>query len=280
MKKKIFLYFIFFIFLINVSCSKKIENKKFVLEEKNLDLQIIEAYKEGLKELENGDVLYAAKKFNEVELLFPKSEWAAKSTLMAAYAYYSQQYYFDTIEELKIFIKKYPMHKDIDYAYYLMAIAYYEQIVDEKKDLYSIKMSKEIFEKIINDYPNTDYYLDAKFKLNLIDDILASKEMYLGRYYFQKKKWIPAINRFNIVVNEFDTTIYVEEALHRLVEIYYTIGLIDEAKKYANLLGYNYNSSKWYEMSYSVFDKEYEKNQKILGKKNNIIIEKIKSLTE
>ena len=187
MKKKIFLYFIFFIFLINVSCSKKIENKKFVLEEKNLDLQIIEAYKEGLKELENGDVLYAAKKFNEVELLFPKSEWAAKSTLMAAYAYYSQQYYFDTIEELKIFIKKYPMHKDIDYAYYLMAIAYYEQIVDEKKDHYSIKMSKEIFEKIINDYPNTDYYLDAKFKLNLIDDILASKEMYLGRYYFQKK---------------------------------------------------------------------------------------------
>ena len=172
------------------------------------------------------------------------------------------------------------MHENIDYAYYLMAIAYYEQIVDEKKDLYSIKMSKEIFEKIINDYPNTDYSLDAKFKLNLIDDILASKEMYLGRYYFQKKKWIPAINRFNIVVNEFDTTIYVEEALHRLVEIYYTIGLIDEAKKYANLLGYNYNSSKWYEMSYSIFDKEYEKNQKILGKKNNIIIEKIKSLTE
>ena len=280
MKKKIFLYFIFFIFLINVSCSKKIENKKFVIEEKNLDLQIIEAYKEGLKELENGDVLYAAKKFNEVELLFPKSEWAAKSTLMAAYAYYSQQYYFDTIEELKIFIKKYPMHENIDYAYYLMATAYYEQIVDEKKDLYSIKMAKEKFEKIINDYPNTDYSLDAKFKLNLINDILASKEMYLGRYYFQKKKWIPAINRFNIVVNEFDTTIYVEEALHRLVEIYYTIGLIDEAKKYANLLGYNYNSSKWYEMSYSVFDKKYKQNQKVLGKKNNIIIEKIKSLTE
>ena len=280
MKKKIFLYFIFFIFLINVSCSKKIDKINTNIQEKNLDFQIIEAYQEGLRQLENGDVLYAAKKFNEVEILFPKSEWAAKSTLMAAYAYYSQQYYFDTIEELKIFINKYPMHKDIDYAYYLMGITYYEQIVDEKKDLYSIKMAKEKFEKVVKDYPNTDYALDAKFKLNLIEDILASKEMYLGRYYFQKKKWIPAINRFNIVVNEFDTTIYVEEALHRLVEIYYTIGLIDEAKKYANLLGYNYNSSKWYEMSYSVFDKKYKKNQKILSKKNNIIIEKIKSLTE
>ena len=280
MNKKKFLTFIIFVFIFNISCSKDINPEKSIIEEKSLDLQIIEAYQEGLKELEAGDVLYAAKKFNEVENLFPKSEWAAKSNLMAAYAYYTQQYYFDTIEELKLFLKKYPMHQDIDYAYYLMGVAYYEQIVDEKKDLYSIKMAKEKFEKVINDYPNTDYALDAKFKLDLIADILASKEMYLGRYYFQKKKWIPSINRFNTVVNDFDTTIYVDEALHRLVEIYYTIGLIDEAKKYANLLGYNYKSSKWYEMTYSVFDKKYKKNQQLLDKKNNIIVEKIKSLID
>jgi outer membrane protein assembly factor BamD len=280
MIKKIFIFLIFFIFLLNSSCSKKTQLKKTLINEKNLDTQILEAYQEGLKELNEGDVLYAAKKFNEIEILFPKSEWAAKSTLMAAYAYYSQQYYYDTIEELKIFLKKYPMHKNIDYAHYLMGIAYYEQIVDEKKDLYSIEMAKEKFEKILLDYPNTDYALDAKFKLDLISDILASKEMYLGRYYVQKKKWIPAINRFNSVVNNFDTTIYVDEAIHRLVEIYYIVGLIDEAEKYANLLGYNYQSSKWYEMTYSVFDKKYRENQKKINKKKNIIFEKFKSLVE
>ena len=282
MFKNKLIFFIFCIFLLITSCSKKKELKNTIINEKSLNLQILETYQEGLRELELGDALYAAKKFNEVEVLFPKSEWAAKSTLMAAYAYYSQQYYFDTIEELKIFLKKYPKHKDADYAHYLMGIAYYEQIVDEKKDLLSIIMAKEKFQKIIKDYPNTDYSLDAKIKLDFIADILASKEMYLGRYYFQKKKWIPAINRFNTVVNNFDTTIYVEEALHRLVEIYYTIGLKDEAVKYANLLGYNYQSSKWYEMSYSVFDKKYKKNQKFINsnKKNNIIIKKIKSLIE
>ena len=282
MFKNKLIFFIFCIFLLITSCSKKKELKNTIINEKSLNLQILETYQEGLRELELGDALYAAKKFNEVEILFPKSEWAAKSTLMAAYAYYSQQYYFDTIEELKIFLKKYPKHKDADYAHYLMGIAYYEQIVDEKKDLLSIIMAKEKFEKIIKDYPNTDYSLDAKIKLDFIADILASKEMYLGRYYFQKKKWIPAINRFNTIVNNFDTTIYVEEALHRLVEIYYTIGLKDEAVKYANLLGYNYQSSKWYEMSYSVFDKKYKKNQKFINsnKKNNIIIKKIKSLIE
>ena len=246
--------------LLIFSCTKKIE-KKSIIQEKSIDLQILETYKEAINELEAGDAIFAAKKFNEVEILFPQSEWAPKSTLMAAYAYYAQDYYFDTIEELKIFLKKYPNHKDVDYAYYLMGMAYYEQIVDEKKDLNSILMAKKQFEKVVNDFPETDYALDAKFKLDLIADLLAAKEMYLGRYYFEKKKWIPAINRFNNIVKKYDKTIYVEEALHRLVEVYYTIGLIDEAKKYANLLGYNYQSSEWYEMSYSVFDKKYKDNK-------------------
>ena len=277
--KKFNIILLIFLILFNLSCSKKIEKKSLIVE-KSMDMQILAAWNEGLKELKAGDALFAAKKFNEVEILFPQSEWAPKSTLMAAYAYYSQDYYFDTIEEIKTFLRKYPGHKDNDYANFLMGMAYYEQIVDEKKDLNSIVMAKTQFEKVVKNYPNTDYALDAQFKLDLIADILASKEVYLGRYYFQKKKWIPAINRFKTVIKNYDTTIYVEESLHRLVEIYYTIGLTEEAKKYAQLLGYNYQSSKWYEKSYSFFDKEYERNKKDQEKEDNILIKKFKSLFE
>ena len=276
---KNFVLFVILIFF-SFACSKEV-SKDIEIKEKNIELQVMEAYNEGLKELESGDVLYAAKKFNEVEIMFPQSKWAAKSTLMAAYAYYSQDYYYDTIEELKIFLRKYPKHKDIDYANYMMALAYYEQIVDEKKDLNSILLSKEKFKFVINEFPETDYALDAKFKLDLINDVLASKEMYLGRYYFDKRKWIPAINRFRKVVDEYSRTIYIEEALHRLVEVYYTLGLVDEAEKYANLLGYNYQSSEWYKKSYSVFNKLYASNKlKNDDKKENLIKRKFKSLFE
>tara|TARA_Y100001936_G_scaffold237520_1_gene268179 strand:- start:235 stop:1071 length:837 start_codon:yes stop_codon:yes gene_type:complete len=278
MIKNLILIIILIIF--NFSCSKKVV-KDIEIKEKSIELQVIETYNEGLKELEAGDVLYAAKKFNEVEIMFPQSKWAPKSTLMAAYAYYSQDYYYDTIEELKIFLRKYPKHEDIDYAHYMMALAYYEQIVDEKKDLNSIMLSKKKFEYVINSFPETDYALDSKFKLDLINDVLASKEMYLGRYYFERKKWIPAINRFRKVVDDYNRTIYIEEALHRLVEVYYTLGLVDEAEKYANLLGYNYQSSEWYKKSYSVFNKLYVKNKaKTDGKKENLIKRKFKSLFE
>ena len=272
----------FFIGLSFLSCSK--ENiKKSVIKEKSLNLQVLEAYEEGKESLELGDVLYAAKKFNEAEILFPQSEWAPKAALMAAYAYYTQDYYDDTIAELERFLKVYPKHKNIDYAYYLLGISYYEQITDETKDLKSIIDAKKYFTILINEFPNTEYSLDSQFKIDLINDILASKEMYIGRYYFEKKKWIPAINRFRVVIDEYETTIYTEEALHRLVEVYYTLGLTDEAKKYANLLGYNYQSSQWYEKSYSIFNKNYEKNKKKLLKKNNkkkSILNKFESLLD
>ena len=275
-----FLLLILLIFF-NLSCSKKVK-KESLIKEKNIELQVLEAYSEGLKELEAGDVLYAAKKFNEVEIMFPQSIWAPRSTLMAAYAYYSQDYYFDAIEELKIFLRKYRNHKSIDYAHYMMALTYYEQIVDEKKDLNSIKLAKEKFQYVIKEFPNTDYALDSKFKLDLINDILASKEMYLGRYYFDRKKWIPSINRFRKVIDDYSQTIYVEEALHRLVEVHYTLGLVDEATRYANLLGYNYQSSEWYKKTYGFFNKTYEKNRLKQEKKNkeNIIKRKFKSLFE
>ncbi|WP_435085351.1 outer membrane protein assembly factor BamD [Candidatus Pelagibacter bacterium nBUS_33] len=268
----------FFFILILASCSKE-EARKSVIKEKSLDLQILETYEEGMNYLEEGDALYAASKFNEAELLFPQSEWAPKSALMAAYAYYSQDYLKDAIAELDRFLKVYPKHKNLDYVYYLLAISYYEQIVDEKKDLQSIIKAKQYFEIVIRDYQKTSYALDAEFKIDLINDILAAKEMYIGRYYFEKKKWISAINRFQTIINDYETTIYAEEALHRLVEVHYIIGLKDEAKKYAKLLGYNYQSSEWYENSYSLFDKKYKriKKNKI---KNKSTLKKIKSLFE
>ena len=270
-----FLLFFVLVFML-VSCAKD-EVKKSTLKERSLDLQVLEAYQEGMDYLEAGDALYAASKFNEAELLFPQSIWAPKSALMAAYAYYSQDYLKDAIAELDRFLKVYPKHKSLDYVYYLMSISYYEQIVDEKKDSRSILKAKKYFEILINDYPKTTYSLDAKFKLDLINDILASKEMYIGRYYFEKKKWIAAINRFKTVVDVYETTMYAEEALHRLVEVHYTIGLKDEAKKYAKLLGYNYQSSEWYKNSYSLFDKKYKiiKKEKI---KKKSTLKKIKSL--
>tara|TARA_B100001057_G_C22787760_1_gene926306 strand:+ start:159 stop:1004 length:846 start_codon:yes stop_codon:yes gene_type:complete len=276
--------FLLIIIVVLNSCSKNDQIKNSSITEKSLDLQVLEAYNEGKNALEGGDVLYAAKKFNQAETLYPQSTWAPKSALMAAYSYYTQDYYGDAIAELERFIKIYPTYKDLDYAYYLLAICYFEQIVDEKKDLGSIKDAKIKFEYIIENFPKSEYAMDAYFKMDLINEYLASKEMYIGRYYVQKKKWIPAINRFRVVIDEYDTTIYTPEALHRLVEVHYTIGLIDEAERYAQLLGYNYGSSEWYENSYSLFNKNYEKKKKKRfkdsKKKSKAFIKKFKSLLE
>jgi outer membrane protein assembly factor BamD len=185
MKINIYFFLLLILFFCN-SCSKEIE-KKSVINEKSLDLQVLEAYEEGKKSLERGDVLFAAKKFNEAEILFPQSESAPKSALMAAYAYYSQDYYGDAISELERFIRVYPKHINLDYVYYLLGICHYEQIVDEKKDLQYIIKAKENFNIVVNKFPITEYASDSKFKIDLINDVLASKEMYIGRYYFDKK---------------------------------------------------------------------------------------------
>ena len=277
MTKYIFIITVFVLFL--NSCAKDI-NKIDTIAEKDLESQVSEAYKEGIKALEEGDVLFAAKKFNDAETLFPQSQWAPKSALMAAYSYYVQDYYGDAIAELDRFIRVYPLNQNLDYAYYLLSISYYEQIVDETKDLQSIIKAKKYFNILINQFPNTEYALDAKFKIDYIDDLLAAKEMYLGRYYSNKKKWIPAINRFRTVIDNYETTIYVEEALYRLVEIHYLLGLQNESQKYAKLLGYNYQSSGWYKKSYGLFYKNYEKETTKKRKKTKAILDKAKSLFE
>lgn len=269
---------IILIFLFLNSCSN--DKKKIdIIEEEDIELQMIDSYKEGIKALEDGDVLFAAKKFNEAELVYPQSDWAPKSALMSAYSYYIQDYYGDAIFELNRFIKTYPKDLRLSYAHFLLGMCYYEQIIDEKKDLGPILKAKEKFNYILKNYPDTDFALDAQFKLDLINDISASKEMYIGKHYAKKKKWIPAINRFKTIVNNYETTVYVEEALFRLVEIYYLLGLTDESQKYAKLLGYNYLSSRWYKESYRIFNKNYESpREKIKKKKRNFIIRKFKSI--
>ena len=259
------------------SCSQK-QTQVTKVEGSSLEQQMIEAYNAGVKALDEGDVLFATKKFNEAELIYPQSDWAPRSSLMAAYSYWSQGYYNNSINELKRFLKIYPKNKKIDYAYYLLAMNYYDSIVDEKKDLKPLEEAKKYFTLIVNEYPKTDYALDGKYKLELIQDMLAAKEMYIARHYIKKEKWIAAINRLKIVVNKYDTTIYVEEALHRLVEIYYKIGLEQEAEKYASVLGYNYQSGEWYKQTYKVFNKNYttEKKQKKTEKKEKLL-DKIKS---
>ena len=271
---KVFLIIlVFFIF----SCSKE-EKKISVITESDIETQMIEFYREGVEALEDGDGFYAAKKFNEAALIFPQSEWAPKSLLMAAYSHYAQNYYLEAISELEQFINTYPLHERISYAHFLLAMCYYESIVDEKKDLEPLLQAEQKFKFIIKEYPNTDFALDSKYKINLINDILASKEIYIGKHYMKKEKWIAAINRFKTVVDRYSTTIYVEEALHRLVEIYYKIGLEEESRKYASALGYNYMSGDWYKRSYEIFDKNYKNPKKNIKKKGNFITRKFKSL--
>ena len=265
-----------FILVLIFSCSKQQEVSE--IKEKSLENQMIEVYNEAMEEFERGDVIYAGKKFGEAELMYPQSVWAPRAVLMAAYGYFSQGYYKDAIRELNRFILKYENHPQTDYAYYLLALSHYDQIVDEKKDMNEILLSKKYFEIVISQYPDTDYAADSKFKLELIIEIMASKEMYLARYYVEREKWIPAINRYKRVISDYDTTIYVEEALHRLVELHYKVGLISESEKYAKLLGYNYQSGKWYEASYKILNKDYERKKTKSKDEKATILKKFKNL--
>ena len=278
MKSTIKLVIIFIIFNL-YSCSNK-DDQYSKIKEVNQEQEMITTYKEAMENLNKGDTYFAAKKFLEAELLFPQSDWAPKSSLMASYSYYLQDYYSEAIFNLENYIKTYPADPRMSYARFLLAMCYYETIEDEKKDLGPLLSARKEFNFIIKNYPDTDYALDSKFKNELIDDVLAAKEMYLGRHYLKKKRWIPAINRFKNVLKDYETTIYAEEAIHRLVEVHYKLGMIEESKKYAKLLGYNYQSSEWYKKSYKVFNKDYEISKIKKDKKKESIIKKFKKISK
>ena len=271
---------IVFIILISLqACSDK-EKEISLIKTLDQETEMVLTYKEAFNALKKGDTYYAAQKFLETELLYPQSEWASKAVLMASYSYYLQDYYSEAIYNLERFISSYPDDKSIDYVHYLIAICYYETIEDEKKDLEPLLKSNKKFKFIISNYPSSDFAKDAKYKVNLIEDTLASKEMYIGRHYLKKEKWIPAIKRFQNIIKNYNQSVYVEEAIHRLVEIHYRIGLEQEANKYAKLLGYNYQSSQWYEKSYQILNKNYESRVLSLEIKNKKsgVIEKFKRL--
>ena len=260
------------------SCSKK-RNEKVVSEITDEE-KAISIYIEGLEALKSGDAFYAGKKFKEVESLLPQGEWAAKASLMASYSDYSRNAYSNAIFNLERHIKNYPADKNIPYAHYLISMCYYEQILDEKKDLEPLLKAEEKFKFIIQTYPDTDYAIDARYKMDLIIDQLAAKEISIARFYMKTEKWIPALNRLKIIVEKYDKTVFIEEALHRLVEVYYKLGLVEESKQAAAILGYNYKSGEWYDRSYKVFNKKY-KTKKIKKKKEmGLIRRKIKSLFE
>ena len=272
------LKFIFIICLfILPSCSKE-EMKVSKIKEVDQNKEMVATYKEAYEALEKNDPYFAAKKFLEAELLYPQSLWAPKSALMASYSYYLQNYYSESLSNLERYLKTYPTDLNQAYAHYLIAMCYYETIEDEKRDSAPLIRAESKFKFLIEKYPNTDFALDAKFKLDLIKDIMASKEMYLGRHYLKKQKWIPAIKRFQNVIEDYDQTIFVEEAIHRLVEINYQIGLLEESQKYANLLGYNYLSSEWYKKSYKIFNQDYSLKKKSLKKEKKGVIKRFKKL--
>jgi len=268
------------IILLFYSCSTE-EKKISTIKELDQNQELITTYNEAYKALELGDPYFAAQKFSEAELLYPQSEWAAKSALMASYSYYMQNFYPEALSNLERYLKTYPSDANIAYAHYLMAICYYETIEDEKRDIAPLLNARSKFNYILENYPNTDFALDSKFKLDLINDILAAKEMYLGRHYVKKTKWIAAINRFKTVIDDYDQSIFAEEALHRLVEIYYKLGLIEESEKYASVLGYNYLSSEWYKKTYKIFNQDYNsKTVKTLSKDKKGVFNKFKKLFE
>ena len=260
--------------------SSCVERKVDIVVEKSDTEIVMQIYKEAVEALKKGDAFFAGNKFKEAESLMPQSEWAAKASLMASYSDYSRNAYSNSIFGLERHLKNYPADKNIPYVHYLIAICYYEQILDEKKDLRPLLQSQTKFEYIIQNYPDTDYATDARFKLDLIIDQLAAKEMSIARFYMKTEKWIPAINRLKMITEKYDRTIFVQEALHRLVEVYYKLGLLEEAKEAAKILGYNYQSSKWYERSYKVFNKNYKTKVKKKKKEMGLIRRKIKSLFE
>ncbi len=263
------IYSFFVIFLIT-SCSKN-EPDLSIPADKERSFEI---YKEAVQAMNNGDYFFASKKFSEAEPIMTKIEFSAKASLMSSYCLYLINFYPEATANLQRFINQYPADKNIPYAHYLIAISLYEQILDERKDIAPLIDSKKKIIFYLENFPDTEYALDLKFKLDLVNNQLAAKEMYIAKYYIKKQKWIPAINRLKAVVNNFSKTVFIEEALHRLVEVYYRVGLIEEAKATASILGYNYNSSEWYKQTYRVLNKSYKLPKKLDVKKNDGLIKR------
>ncbi len=250
---KFFIFFWLIIFLNSCSSDKQ------TIYEPSIKINPFESYKEGIEAFEDNQFFFANKKFSEAELNFENPKFAAKSAIMSSYSLYGINFYSEAEENLNRYLKTYPGDKYVMYAHYLLAIIHFEQIGEEKHDLKPLLKAKNQIDFFLEKYPESEYAIDLNFKRDLIQNQFAAKELYVAKYYISVQKWIPAINRLKLIVKDYDKTIFIEEALHRLVEIHYHLGLKNEAKKYASILGYNYNSSRWFEQSYKLINKNYEK---------------------
>lgn len=251
MLKKTLISFAALAVLASVSaCSSKDKTQEAAQVERPVD----DLYNEAAKALDDKQFERATKLFEEVERQHPYSQWATKAQLMAAYSAFQGDNYDDAILALDRFIELHPGAEDVDYAYYLKALAYYEQISDVRRDQALTQQSLDAFNTLIQRFPDSKYARDAKLKMDLTNDHLAGKEMEIGRYYLNRGEVNAAINRFRTVVKDYQTTTHTAEALHRLVECYLTLGLHTEAERVAAVLGYNYPGSKWYEDTYKIID--------------------------
>ena len=241
------------VFLITLSCSKK-EPEYEVRKKVNPYL----IYQEAYQSFEDGNLFFAQKKFTEAELSFKDVEHAAKSAIMATYCFYGINFYTEALANIERYLKKYPADKNLIYAHYLRAVIYFEQISDEKKDIEPLIKAKNEIDFFLKKYPESEYAIDLQFKKDLTINQMAAKELFIAKYYISVQKWIPAVNRLKNIVKNYDRTIFIEEALHRLIEIHYYLGLEEEAKYYAKILGYNYNSSEWFQQSYKILNKDYK----------------------
>ncbi|PPR76032.1 MAG: Outer membrane protein assembly factor BamD, partial [Alphaproteobacteria bacterium MarineAlpha3_Bin5] len=215
---------------------------------------VVELYNKAMDSLEAEKLKAAATQFDEVERQHPYSMWATKAQLMSAYTYYQANRYDDAIAALERFIQLHPVHNDTPYAHYLKGLCYYEQISDVARDQKMTELAMNALEDVIKKFPNSKYAKDARLKLDLTVDHLAGKEMEIGRFYQTNGHLLAAVNRFRIVVDRFDTTTHTPEALHRLTECYLSLGLSDEAKKSAAVLGHNFPGSEWYIDSYEIIE--------------------------
>ena len=211
-----------------------------------------ELYNKAMDELEAGDDKKAAKLFDEVERQHPYSSWATKAQLMAAYAHHRANQYDEAVAACDRFIELHPANPEVPYAYYLKGLSYYERISDTRRDQEMTEQAKRTFEELLNRYPNSEYARDARIKIDLADDHLAGKEMMIGRYYLRRNYYLASINRFKIVVDKYQSTTHVAEALLRLTEAYTALGIDDEARKTAAVLGYNFPQSEWYADAYAL----------------------------
>ena len=244
-------FLLIFVLIFFSSCSSSDQGKSIKPKEA---IPLEKLYKAAYNSFENGDYDQAVTLFEMVERDYSYTEWAPRALLMKAYLYYDSGQYVVALTNLQKFKQRHSGSNSIAYAEYLIGICMFEQINLAALSQENTVLALRQFNKIISNYPNTAYATDAKFKIDLLNEQMAAKEMYLARYYAKKEKWLPALYRLNNVFKNYQTTVFIEEALHRLVEIHYKIGNINAAKKYASILGYNYNYSDWYKKSYNIVE--------------------------